>query len=153
MARLRTLAFEIKDRLEEIPELEGGVVVYRRADIESQFERRMAKTRGRCVIVRLLNAKNESKARTSAYEASYTVTLFSKPTLTAKDAKDADDLTAEIEAKLHGWFPESLPSNRVMRFTAESLTFPDDPQYDVAVLTLRSPLSTLQPVPQPLPTP
>lgn len=141
----------MKARIEEIPELAGRVVVYRRADIESEFERRMAKTRGRCVVIRLASAKNESKAKTSAYRGFYGVALFTAPLLTQKDAKDADDLMGEIEAKLQGWWPDDMPSNRAVYLTSEGITFPDDASYDVAVLAIRSPLSSLRPVPIPEP--
>lgn len=133
-------------RLEEIPELAGKVVVFRRADIESQFNARMGKTRGRCVVIRTVSAKNESKTDTSQFVALYTVSLFTTPSLTQKDAKHADDLLAEIEHKLNKWWPASLPSNRRMMLRSGEITFPEAPDYDIAQLTFRSPPVPLEAV-------
>ena len=133
----------MKARLEEIEELAGNVVVFRRADIESEFEKRMAKTRGRCVVIRVISARNESQTDTSQFGGLFSVTRFSSPLLTQADAKDADDLMAEIEHKLNKWWPSSLPSNRRMLLKSSDLTFPEDPDYDVAQLTFRSPVVPL----------
>jgi hypothetical protein len=129
----------MKDRLEEIEELTGKVVVYRRSDIESEFERRMAKTRGKCVVVRSVSAKNESKNDTSQFGGLYSVTLFTVPLLTRDDAKEADDLIAEIEHKLNGWWPDTIPSNFRMKLKSDGITYIEDPEYDVVQLTLRTP--------------
>ena len=134
----------MKARLEEIAELTGNVVVYRRSDIESQLETRMAKTKGKCVIIRLIKAKNESKSEASFFTGDYTVSLFTVPLLTAEDAKDADDLIAEIEGKLNGWWPDSLASNSRMFLRSGDLAFLDAPEFDITQLTVKSPLSPLQ---------
>jgi hypothetical protein len=133
----------MKTRLEEIEELEGKVVVYRRSDIESEFEKRMNKSRGKCVVIRTVSAKNESKTDTSQFGGIYSVTLFTVPLLTQKDAKDADDLLAEIEAKLNAWWPNTIPSNLRMKLRSDAITFPDDPAFDVALITFRSPVMPL----------
>ena len=139
MTRFRTIAQAIKARLEEIPELAGKVVVYRRSDIESEFEKRMNKTRGKAVVVRLMSSKNVSRSKSSFYTGRYSVALFTVPLLTARDAKDADELMTEMEAKLHGWWPEGVSSNTTMWLHCEGTSYPDDPTYDVAVLTLSAP--------------
>jgi hypothetical protein len=140
MSRLRTLAFAIKDRLEEIPELAGNVVVFRRADIETEFEKRMAKAKGRCVVVRLLRGKNASRDKLKPRMAgSYSVTLFSSPLLTQKEAKDSDALMEEIVAKLNGWWPPSVPSNGAIWCSCDTITFPEDADYDVSLLTVEAP--------------
>jgi hypothetical protein len=143
MSRLRSIAYAIKERLEEIPELTGKVIVYKRSDIESEFEKRMQKTRGKAVIIRVLSAKNEGRAKRSYFTGIITISLFMVPLLTAKDAKDADDLIAEIEGKVHGWWPASIPSNNAVWLKSESLAFPDADQFDVSVLTLKTPLVPL----------
>lgn len=136
-------------RLEEIPELEGKVVVYRRADIDSEFEKRMNKSRGKCVVIRTVSAKNESKTDASQFGGLYSVTLFTVPLLTQKDAKDADDLLAEIEAKLNAWWPQSIPSNLRMKLKSADITFPEDPSFDIVQITFRSPVVPLKAVPKP----
>lgn len=143
----------MKTRLEEIPELAGNVVVYRRYDIESQFERRMTKTRGRCAIIRFTRAKNTGGRKKSFYAGTFTVALFLAPLLNQREEKDADDFAADIDAKLHGWWPESIPSNGVMQLDIEDISFPDDPQYDVTLFVLKSPLLSIQPIPTPDPEP
>ncbi|WP_193214802.1 hypothetical protein [Luteolibacter marinus] len=139
MTRFRSISQAIKARLEEIPELAGKVVVYRRSDIESEFGKRMAKTRGKAVVVRLMSSKNASRSKSSFYTGRYSVALFTVPLLTAKDVKDADDLMSEMEAKLHGWWPPEVSSNTAMWLHCEGTTYPDDPTYDVAVLSLTAP--------------
>lgn len=134
----------MKARLETIPELAGNVVVYRRSDIESQLESRMAKSKGKCVIVRLIAGKNESKSDASFFTGKYTVSLFTVPILSANDAKDADDLLGEIEAKLNKWWPSDLPSNKRMFLKSEDIAFVDAPEFDIVQLTLKSPLAPLQ---------
>ncbi|QJE95957.1 hypothetical protein [Luteolibacter luteus] len=145
MLRLRTIAHAMKSRLEEIPELQGKVVVFFRANVGTEFEKRMTKTRGRAVIIRLLTGQNTGgKAKTSFYVGNYAVDLFTVPLLTQKDIKDADDLMTEIEEKLQGWWPPEVPSNRSMYITCGSVTFEaatgrDGAVYDVATLTAQAP--------------
>ena len=140
MSRLRTIAFAMKNRLEEVPELKGKVVVFRRADIESQFETRMGKTRGRCVVIRLIRGKNTSPNKLKArFAGTYTVTLFTVPLLTQKDGEDADDLMQAIIDQLHGWWPDNVPSNGTIWCNTDSLTFPEDPAYDIASLLVEAP--------------
>ena len=140
MSRLRTLAFAIKERLEEVPELAGKVVLFRRADIETEFEKRMAKSRGRCVVVRLIRGRNASRDKLKArFGGTFTVSLFSAPLLTQGEAKDADELMDEIVARLHGWWPDAVPSNGAMWCECDAISFPEDPDYDVAVLTVETP--------------
>jgi hypothetical protein len=129
----------MKARLEEIEELAGNVVVYRHYDVESQLQTRMAKSAGKCVIIRLISAKNESKAKASQFVGTITVTLFTLPLLTQSDLKNADTLVAEIEAKLNDWWPATLPSNRVMSMKSGDITFPDDPEFDVTSIIFRTP--------------
>lgn len=144
MSKLRTLAFLIQDRLEEITELAGNVVVYRRSDIESEFEMRMNKVRGLCVVVRLLSAQNDSGRKTSLFAGSYSITLFTVPVLTQHDAKDSDALMAEIEAKINGWWPASLQFTGTSWLKSGGITYPDDKSYDVSLLTVKSPILPLQ---------
>lgn len=141
MARLRTLAEAIKTRLEEIPELAGKVIVYRRKNIESEFQRRMEKASGKAVVIRLISAKNQAKANQKPrFAGTYTVTLFSHPALTYKDTQALDELLEEkIAPALHGWWPEAIPSNGLIWCDTDTITFPDDPEFDVAVLTLQAP--------------
>lgn len=136
----------MKSRIETIPELSGNVVVYRSKDVESELKKRMAKTKGKCVIIRLITAKNESKTDKSAFIGNYTVTLFTVPLLTAGDAKDADDLLAEIEDKLNNWWPENLKSNTRMSLKTGDIAFREEGDYDIAQIMIKSPLTPLKPV-------
>lgn len=139
MTRFRTIALAMKARLEEIPELAGKVVVYRRSDIESEFSRRMNKSRGKAVVIRLLSARNVKDGKASYYAGRYSVTLFTTPLLTQKDAEDADDLMTAIEAKLQGWWPGGVASNKAMWLQAELVEYPDDDVFDITRLTLSAP--------------
>jgi len=140
MPRLRTIALAIKDRLEEIDGLDGNVVVFHRKSIASEFESRMAKAKGLAVIVRLISGSNESRRKAvPRFSGNYTVSLVMVPALTKADVASADDLIEAIAEKLHGWWPESIPSNGIIYCDAASITFPEDPDYDVAVLTLDAP--------------
>ena len=129
----------MKARLEEIPELAGKVVVYRRSDIESAFARRMNKGRGKAVVIRILSARNVKDGKASYYVGKFSVALFTVPTLTQKDAEDADDLMTAIEAKLQGWWPPAVASNKVMWLQCDSVSYPDDEVFDVTLLTLSAP--------------
>lgn len=143
MSRPKTIGFAIVQRIEEIPELAGKVVFFRRSDIESEFTKRMSKGRGLAVIVRLVGAPNLTpEKQTARFGGNYTVALFTSPTLTAKDAKDTDALMQEIADKLHGWWPEEVPSNGLMRCACGTITFPEDPQYDVAALPVEAPATS-----------
>lgn len=147
MARLRTIAEAMKDRIETIPELAGMVVVFGRGDIESEFEKRMRKARGRCVVIRIYRAKNDgAKRRTGYYRATYTVTLFMAPLLTQKDVKAMEDLEAEIEHKIHGWWPPTVPHNGNARLEVDDITYPDDPDYAVSRLLVMTAPVPLNPV-------
>lgn len=145
MLRLRTIARAMKTRLEEIPELQGKVVVFFRANIASEFEKRMSKAKGRAVIIRLPSGKNSGgKSKSSFWTGSYAIDLFTVPLLTQKDVKDADDLMTAIEEKLQGWWPEEVASNRSMWITCDGITFDaatgkDGTVYDLATLTVLAP--------------
>ena len=140
MSRLKSIAHAIKTRIEEIPELLGKVVVYDSSSVEAEFDQRMGKAKGKVVIVRLLTGTNTSKQKTKArFSGKYTVSLFTSPVLNAKDAKDNDALMDEIIELLHGWWPASIPSSGSIWCSTDLLTFPDDPQFDVTVLTLDAP--------------
>jgi hypothetical protein len=140
MSRLRSIALAIQSRIEEIPELAKNVVVFRRSDIETEFEKRMGKTAGKVVIVRLISGKNTSPNKLKPrFSGSLTVSLFTVPLLTQKDAKDSDALMDEIATKLHGWWPDSVPSNGAIWLSADTLTFPQDALYDVSVLSVNAP--------------
>jgi hypothetical protein len=145
MIRLRTIARAMKKRLEEIPELQGKVVVFFRASINTEFEKRMKKAAGRAVIIRMLGGRNTGgKSKSSFYVATYAVDLFTVPLLTQKDIKDADDLMTEIEEKLQGWWPEEVASNRSMYITCDGVNFEgvsgaDGASYDLATLTVQAP--------------
>lgn len=145
MLRLRTIAHAMKARLEEIPELQGKVVVFFRKNIQSEFEKRMKKAAGKAVIIRTIRGKNTSgRSKSSFYVGNYAVDLVTVPLLTQKDIKDADDLMTAIEEKLQGWWPESVPSNRSMYITCDEVAFEgaagaDGSAYDVATLTLQAP--------------
>lgn len=140
MPRLQSIAHAIKARIEEIPQLFGKVVVYRSSSIEAEFESRMGKVKGKMVIVRLITGTNESKNKgTARFSGTYTVSLFTASVLNQKDAKDADQLMDDIIEKLHAWWPQDIASNGNQWAEATTLTYPDDPQFDVAVLTLECP--------------
>lgn len=144
MSRLNTIAIAIKDRIEEIDSLFGCVIVYHRKNIASEFEARMGKAKGKAVIVRLIEGKNTSRGKTTArFSGKYTVSVILEPALNRKDAYDTDLLIESIAEKLHGWWPEeSIPSNGLIWCDADSITFPEDPEYDVSVLTLQAPKIT-----------
>lgn len=140
MSRLRTIAHAIKERIEEIEEFYGSVVVFHRKNIVSEFESRMGKAKGKVVIVRLLDASNTSRGKTTArFSGKYTVSLIIEPALSRQDATDADLLIETIAEKLHGWWPETIPSNGLVWLDVSTITFPEDPNYDVSVLTLQAP--------------
>ena len=143
MSRLRTLSLAIKERLEEIPEFAGKVVVFRRYDIESEFERRMAKARGSCVVVRLIRGTNTSRKKLKArFAGLFTVSIFTAPLLTRRDAKSADELIEEVAEKLHGWWPEDVPSNGAIWCECGTITYPEDVDYDVTTITVDAPGSS-----------
>lgn len=140
MSRLRSIALAIKDRLEEIDGLSGSVVVYQRKNIAREFEARMGKAKGKVVIIRLLDARNTSRNKaTPRFSGKYTISVVIEPALTRQDAQDADLLIETIAEKLHGWWPETIPSNGIIWCDADTITFPEDPDYDVSVLTLQAP--------------
>lgn len=140
MSRLRSIALAIKDRLEEIDGLIGSVVVYQRKNIAREFEARMGKAKGKVVIIRLLDARNTSRNKaTPRFSGKYTISVVIEPALTRQDAQDADLLIETIAEKLHGWWPETIPSNGIIWCDADTITFPEDPDYDVSVLTLQAP--------------
>lgn len=140
MPRLRTIAIAIKDRIEEIEEFAGCVIVYHRKNIASEFEARMGKAKGKVVIVRLLDARNTSRNKpTARFSGKYTVSLVLEPALTRQASLDTDLLIETIAEKLHGWWPEAIPSNGLAWCDVDTITFPDDPDYDVSVLTLQAP--------------
>lgn len=139
MTRFRSIAQAMKARLEEIPELVGKVVLYRRSDIESEFGRRMNKTRGKAVVIRILSARNVKEGKASFYAGKFSVTLFTVPLLTQKEAADADDLMTAIEAKLQGWWPDGVSSNKSMWLQGELVEYPDDDVFDITRLTLSAP--------------
>ena len=143
MSRLRTLSLAIKARLEEIPEFAGKVVVFRRYDIESEFERRMSKARGTCVVVRLIRGQNTSRSTLKArFAGFFTVSIFTAPLLTRKEAKSADDLIEEVAEKLQGWWPEDVPSNGAIWCQCGTITYPEDADYDVTMITVDAPGNT-----------
>lgn len=140
MSRLRTIGHAIIERLGEITELAGNVVFYSRANIESEFERRMMKAGGKCAVVRLISGDNQTpKKREARYSGAYSVTLFTVPVLTQNDAKDSDSLVNEVIDKLHGWWPPNVPSNGIIWLETGAMTFPDDPDYDVTNLVVNVP--------------
>jgi len=135
MSRPKTIGLAIVARLEEIEELAGNVVYFQAKTIADEFTRRMGKARGKCVIVRLLSAPQLAEGgRKVRRGGNFTVSLFCSPLLTAKDAKDSDALTQEIDEKLHGWWPEAVPSNGMDYLAAGDATFPDDPDFEVTVI-------------------
>jgi len=134
----------MKDRIEEIADLEGSVVVYHRKSISSEFETRMSKAKGKAVIVRLLSAKNTSRNQlTCRLSGNYTVTLFIHPALTPQEVLEADTLMDSIREKLQGWWPESTPSAGNVWCDIESQGFPEDPDYDCSVFFIQAPKSTV----------
>ena len=142
MSRLRSITLAIKDRIEEINGLAGSVVVYHRKNIASEFDARMGKAKGMVVIVRLLGGKNRTRGKViPRFSGNITVSLFMEPALTRQDAQEEDLIIEKIAEKLHGWWPESIPSNGRIWVDADTITFPDDPDYDVSVLTLQAPRS------------
>lgn len=143
MSRPKTIGLAIVERLEEISELTGKVVYFQARTIEDEFTRRMAKASGKAVVVRLVEAVNQTPGKqTIRYAGKYTVSLFLAPTLTAKDAKDSDDLMEEIVEKLHGWWPDEVASNGLFRVACGTQTFPESAEYEIAVLNVEAPAST-----------
>jgi len=140
MSRPKTIGFAIVERLEEIEELAGRVFYFQARTAESEFTKRMGKARGRAVVVRLVKATNISQTHREAfYGGSFTVSLFSSSLLTSKEAKDTDALMQEIANKLQGWWPGNVPSNGIMFCRCGDITFPDDPDFDVAVMPVDAP--------------
>lgn len=140
MSRPKTIGLAIVARLEEIEELTGKVFYYQTRTVEDEFNRRMGRARGKAVIVRLIKAPNLATDRRSVrFGGSFTVSLFASPTLTAKDAKDSDELIQEIAEKLQGWWPEEVASNGMSYCNCGDITFPDDPDFEVSVLPVSAP--------------
>lgn len=140
MGRISTIAFAIAARLEEIPELAGKVIVHQRSKIRSEFEMRMKKTRGKCVVIQRQRGRNRSSIEKKVrWQGVYTVSLFTVPLLTQKDAIDSDSLVDVIADKLQGWWPPNVPSNNVMFLHVGDLTFPEDDNYDVSTLIVEAP--------------
>lgn len=141
MERITTLPAAIKTRIEEIPELEKNVVIFKSANVEADFNTRMGKVGGKVAIIRVTGGKNEASGKKSAYACVITVSLFMVPSL--KATKDCETLMTEIEAKLHGWWPDSVASNTAVYLKSESISFPENTQFDIAVLALKSPPTPL----------
>lgn len=143
MARIKTLQAAIKARIEEIPELQKCVVIFKNATVESEFKTRMEKARGTAVVIRVTNGKNQASGKNSAFALNVTVSLFMVPVLTSKLAKDCEDLMTEIEAKLNGWWPSGIASNTAVYLKSDLIGFPDSQAYDISVLTLKTPPTPL----------
>jgi hypothetical protein len=143
MARIKTLPAAIKTRIEEIPELRRSVVIFKMATVEADFKARMEKVRGKACIIRVTGGRNEASGKKSAFACTVTVSLFMVPTLADKQPKDCEALMSEIEAKLHGWWPESVAHNTAVYLKSETITFPDSNTYDIAVLSLKTPPTPL----------
>ena len=141
MARITTLPAAIKARIEEIPELLKNVFIYKSANVEADFSARMGKVGGKVAIIRVTGGKNEASGKKSAYACVITVSLFMIPTL--KPGKDCETLITEIEAKLHGWWPDSVAHNTAVYLKGETITFPENASYDIAVLSLKTPPTPL----------
>ena len=141
MSRLFSIAFAMKARIEvQVPALAGAVIVMRQNDVETEFVGKMAKAKGLAVLIRLTGGKNSNRRHTKPnFAGTFTVTLFSSPLLTAKDAAKADDLIEAVWTALHGWWPESIPSNGLVWGDCLSVDFPDAPDYHVSRLTVESP--------------
>ena len=140
MSRPKTIGFAIVDRLEEIEELKGKVFYFQARTVEGEFSKRMGKARGRAIVVRLVKASNLTPDKKAArFGGTYSVSLYGSALLTPKDAKDADALMQEIADKLQGWWPESVPSNGLMFCGCGDITFPDDPDFDLAVMPVTAP--------------
>ncbi len=145
MSRLRSIALAMKDRIEEIADLKGNVVVYHLKNIESEFDSRMARAKGKAVIIRLLSATNVSRhQRTCRLSGAYTVTLFIHPALTPQDVLEADILMDAIREKIQGWWPADIePKNDSVWCDIESQAFPEHPVYDCSVFAIQAPKSTV----------
>lgn len=141
MGRITTLPAAIKARIEEIPELAKQVVVFKSAQVEADFASRMGKVGGKVVVIRVTGGRNEASGKKSAYVCDISVSLFMVPSL--KAAKDCETLITEIDAKLHGWWPDSVPHNTAVFLKSESLSFPENQQFDIAVLTFKTPPTPL----------
>jgi len=141
MARIKTLPAAIKARIEEIRELKGKVVIFKSASVEADFNSRMGKVGGKVAIIRVTGGKNETSGKKSAFACNVSISLFTVPTLKAE--KDCETLMTEIEAKLHGWWPESVAHNTAVYLRSDTISFPDNPTYDIAVLTLKTPPTPL----------
>lgn len=140
MSRLLSISYAIKDRLETIPGLEDCVVIYTHKNFESEFNQKMNKVKGKCVLVDLLSARNTSKEKLRArYSGVFAVSLFIEPALNAVDAQATDLIIEAIAASLHGYWPASIPTNGLEFFECGDISFPDNQQYQVALIEVIAP--------------
>lgn len=131
----------MKERLEEIPAIKGRVVIFSRSSIEDDFNARMEKSDGRCVIIRLVRSKNMSPDHKKARrQGIYSVTLFTDPLLEKKAAEKADEIMDAIDAKLQGWWPAEVPSNGLFWCGCGEGSFPDDnSDFDLSQILVTAP--------------
>src|SRR5204862_130409 len=81
------------------------------------------KAKGKVVIVRLISGKNNTRGKViPRFASSFTISLLMEPALTKQDAQDVDLIIEAIAAKLHGWWPESMPFNGMIWMEAEKIT-------------------------------
>jgi hypothetical protein len=140
MLQVHTIAEAIKTRLLEIPELKGKVVAFHQPNIDAEVEGRLNKTGGLAVVIRLTSTVNASKSRKSSYYVGrYTVSLWTLKLLSPKDVTRFDALEAAIEAKLQGWWPANVPSNKVMWIQCDGHSYPENPIFHVSSLSISAP--------------
>jgi len=130
----------MRDRIETVNGLSGAVIVDRQNNIGSEFLKRMNKAGGLAVVIGMAGAKNPSpEHKTLRLRASFSVTIFTKPIIRAKDAILADDLVEAVAEALHGWWPDSVPSNGGHRLRVTRAEFPANDTYNISSLTVSEP--------------
>lgn len=140
MGRLVEMSFALKERLESIEGLSDAVIVFRQDDMESLFRNALRGGKGTAAVVRLIRGQNFAR-RPKLFRGvgTYTVTIFSKPVLRKADAPRLDELVDEVATAVHGWWPESIPSNGGQWCEVTDITFPDDSTFAVARLSIEAP--------------
>ncbi|MEM9235190.1 MAG: hypothetical protein AAGB14_00325 [Verrucomicrobiota bacterium] len=140
MSRLFSIAFAIRDQIETVEGLEGTVIVDRQNNLAAEFLKRMTKAKGLAVIIAMDGARNTSpEFKTYRLRGTFTVTIFTKPVLRAKDAKFADELVESVGQALHGWWPAAVPSNGGHRLRVTRAEFPPNDTYNISRLTVSEP--------------
>jgi len=141
MSSFTTLAFDIQERIETIPDLKGHVFVGSALEpsMDAEITRRLTKAGGKAVIVQFLRANNTKRQKVKArFASSFVIQLYHQPLITRKDAVKADALAEQIAELLHGWWPETIPSNGLWWCDVSDIVRPPD-RNDLFLITLDAP--------------